>query len=58
MKTERIKLMKKQYIIPLMEVETVSLSSCLLDGSPANSSTDTHPLPPIGPAPKHRTPVF
>ena len=50
--------MKKQYIIPLMEVETVSLSSCLLDGSPANSSTDTHPLPPIGPAPKHRTPVF
>ena len=51
---------KKLYISPLMEVETISLSSCLLDVSPAL------PVPPFGPsgAPKHwkepvrRTPVF
>lgn len=45
---------KKIYSAPLMEVEQVNLSSCLLDGSPIV------PVPPIGPgAPKrHRTPVF
>jgi hypothetical protein len=51
---------KKIYMTPLMEVETISLSRCLLDGSP------THPIPPLGPGlaparwkePVHRTPVF
>lgn len=54
MKTERIKLMKKKiYSTPFVEVETIKLSSCLLDGSPE------HPIPPLGPgAPKRRTPVF
>ena len=48
---------KKQYITPLMEVEQINLSKCLLDGSPV---VDPHPLPPLGPsaAPQHRTPVF
>ena len=47
---------KKVYISPLMEVEQICLSKCLLDGSPAVS---TKPTPPIGPgAPKRRTEVF
>ncbi len=47
---------KKRYISPLMEVETISLSKCLLDVSPAG---DSHPEPPIGPgAPQRRTHVF
>ena len=48
---------KKQYITPLMEVEQIKLSKCLLDGSPV---VDPHPVPPFGPsgAPQHRTPVF
>ncbi len=48
---------KKQYITPLMEVEQINLSKCLLDGSPV---VDPHPVPPFGPsgAPQHRTPVF
>ena len=48
---------KKIYMTPLMEVETISLSRCLLDGSP----TYPGPTPPPGPAgqaPRHRTPVF
>ncbi len=46
---------KKQYITPLMEVEQINLSKCLLEGSPIL----TPPTPPIGPgAPMHRTPVF
>lgn len=47
---------KKIYITPLMEVEQINLSKCLLDGSPV----DPRPLPPLGPsgAPMHRTPVF
>ena len=45
---------KKIYTAPLMEVAQISLSKCLLDGSPATS-----PIPPLGPgAPKRRTPVF
>ena len=49
---------KKIYTTPLMEVEQISLSKCLLDVSPAG---DSHPIPPLGPgpgAPKRRTPVF
>ncbi len=48
---------KRQYIIPLMEVEHISLAQCLLDGSPV---VDPRPTDlPIGPgAPKRRTPVF
>ena len=47
---------KKVYISPLMEVEQINLSKCLLDGSPV---VDPHPVPPLGPgAPKRRTPVF
>lgn len=37
---------KKIYITPLMEVQQVNLTQCLLDGSP-----DLRPIPPIGPAP-------
>lgn len=46
---------KKVYISPLMEVETISLSKCLLDGSPIAT-----PTPPLGPAgtPARRTEVF
>ena len=47
---------KRQYIIPLMEVAQINLSSCILDGSPV---VDPLPVPPLGPgAPKRRTPVF
>lgn len=48
---------KKIYSAPLMEVEQINLSKCLLDGSPAPNPL---PVPPIGPgAPqRHRTPVF
>jgi hypothetical protein len=49
--------MKRQYIIPFMEVEQINLSRCLLDASPA---ADPRPTDlPIGPgAPKRRTTVF
>ncbi len=44
---------KKIYSTPLMEVEQVNLSSCLLDVSPIV------PVPPHPGAPqRHRTPVF
>ena len=48
---------KRQYIIPLIEVEKINLSSCILDGSPV---VDPRPTDlPIGPGtPKRRTPVF
>ena len=46
---------KKLYNAPLMEVSQINLSSCILDGSPV---ADPLPVPPIGPAPKRRTPVF
>ena len=46
---------KKVYISPLMEVETISLSKCLLDGS--SIATPTPPPGPSG-APRHRTEVF
>lgn len=47
---------KKIYTAPLMEVEQVSLSKCLLDGSPTVTPT---PVPPHPGAPgRHRTPVF
>ncbi len=49
---------KKIYTAPLMEVEQISLSKCLLDVSPAG---DSHPIPPLGPGYtpiKRRTPVF
>ena len=45
---------KKLYNAPLMEVSQINLSSCILDGS----LVDPLPTPPIGPAPKRRTPVF
>lgn len=45
---------KKIYITPLMEVQQVTLTQCLLDGSPV----DPRPIPPIGPAPARRSPVF
>ena len=46
---------KKIYITPIMEIQQVNLTQCLLDGSPV----DPLPTPPIGPgAPKRRTPVF
>ena len=46
---------KKIYSTPLMEVEQVNLSSCLLDGSPIVPP----PVPPHPGAPqRHRTPVF
>lgn len=44
---------KKQYISPLMEVEKINLSSCILDGSPVK------PVPPHpGGAPAHRAPTL
>jgi hypothetical protein len=47
---------KKIYSTPLMEVEQVNLSSCLLDGSPIVPPV---PVPPHPGAPqRHRTPVF
>lgn len=49
---------KKLYMRPLMEVETINLSSCLLDGSPV---ADPRPTPPVGPGltpRKHWTEVF
>jgi len=49
---------KKLYMIPLTEVAKVNMSGVVLTGSPVVPPEDTHPLPPIGPAPKHRTPVF
>lgn len=51
---------KKVYSTPLMEVEQINLSKCLLDASPVTPPTDTHPDLPIGPgaAPKHNTPAF
>ena len=49
---------KKLYISPLIEVAKVNMSAVVLTGSPENPSTDTHPLPPIGPAPKRHTEVF
>ena len=36
---------KRLYISPLMEVATISLSKCLLDGSPA-PTPDPTPVPP------------
>jgi hypothetical protein len=45
---------KKIYITPLMEIQQVNLTQCLLDGSPV----DPRPIPPIGPAPVRRSPVF
>jgi hypothetical protein len=57
MKVERtMNMEKKKYISPLMEVETISLCSCLMEGSPA--ITPPTPVPPHPGAPKHRTPVF
>ena len=49
--------MKRQYIIPFMEVEQINLSRCLMDASPA---ADPRPTDlPIGPgAPRRRTAVF
>ena len=44
---------KKIYISPLMEVATISLIKCLLDGSPAE---DPHPVPPLGPLAPARDP--
>jgi hypothetical protein len=48
---------KKIYSSPLVEVEAINLSKCLLDASPA---ADPRPTDlPIGPgAPKRRTTVF
>ena len=47
---------KRIYSSPLVEVEAINLSKCLLDASPASSTT---PTPPIGPgAPAHRDRVF
>ncbi len=46
---------KKIYIAPLMEIQQVNLTQCLLDGSPVE---DPRPIPPIGPAPARRSPVF
>jgi hypothetical protein len=46
---------KKIYITPLMEIQQVNLTQCLLDGSPVE---DPRPIPPIGPAPARRSPVF
>ena len=48
---------KKLYISPLMEVETINLSSCLLDGSPAPTPTPVPPHPGLAPR-KHWTDVF
>ena len=48
---------KRQYITPLMEVEQINLSKCLLDGSPVTPPIPT-PVPPHPGAPMHRTPVF
>jgi len=46
--------MKRQYIIPLMEIEQISLVQCLLDGSPVE---DPHPTNlPIGPGAPARDP--
>lgn len=47
---------KKIYITPLMEVEQINLSKCLLDGSPVTPSPT--PVPPHPGAPMRRTPVF
>ena len=44
---------KRLYMSPLMEVATISLSKCLLDGSPV---VDPHPVPPVGPGAPKRTP--
>ena len=44
---------KRKYISPLMEVATISLSKCLLDGSPV---VDPHPVPPVGPGAPARDP--
>lgn len=41
---------KKIYTAPLMEVEKINLSKCLLDGSPA-STPDPTPVPPHPGAP-------
>ncbi len=47
---------KKIYISPLMEVANISLTQCLLDGSPVE---DLLPTPPLGPgAPARQTPAF
>lgn len=48
---------KKVYMSPLMEVATISLSKCLLDGSPVEDNT---PMPdPSHPgAPERRRPAF
>lgn len=37
---------KKIYITPLMEIQQVNLTQCLLDGSPV---VDPLPVAPIGP---------
>ena len=46
---------KKIYITPLMEVQQVNLTQCLLDGSPI---TPPIPVPPHPGAPGRRSPVF
>lgn len=43
---------KKIYITPLMEVQQINLTQCLLDGSPII------PVPPHPGAPGRRSPVF
>ncbi len=48
---------KKLYMRPLMEVETINLSSCLLDGSPAPTPIPVPPHPGLAPR-KHWTDVF
>lgn len=51
---------KKIYTAPLMEVEKINLSKCLLDGSPVTPVDSTLPLPPHpgNPAPMRRTEIF
>ena len=46
---------KKIYITPLMEIQQVNLTQCLLDGSPI---TPPIPVPPHPGAPGRRSPVF
>lgn len=41
---------KRLYISPLMEVATISLSKCLLDGSPTDSDPMPDPSHPGSPA--------
>lgn len=48
---------KRKYTAPLMEVEEINLSKCLMDVSPA-PSTDPTPVPPHPGAPRYRTEIF